>query len=93
MSLPSSSMQISEAFEEVTNNELVQQISALNITYTDDDIQNWMSCDGPGYEHLDDRGIVSLISGDNEKQTDEEVEDDDDNQHAPKFPLTHSEAM
>ena len=49
MSLPSSSMQISESFEEVTNNVFVQQFSALNITYTDDDIQNWMSCDGPGY--------------------------------------------
>ena len=81
MPLPSSSMQISEAFEEGTNNEFVQQFSALNITCTDDDIQNWMSCDGPGYEHLDDQGIVSLISGDCEKQTDEEVEDDNDDQH------------
>ena len=36
--LPSSSMQINETFEEVTNNEFVQQFSARNITYTDDDI-------------------------------------------------------
>ena len=50
----------------------------INITFTDDDIQNWMSCDGPGYEHMDDQGIVSLISGDYEKQTSEEVEDDND---------------
>ena len=32
--LPSSSMQISEVFEENTNNEYVQQFPALNITYT-----------------------------------------------------------
>ena len=93
MPLPSSSRQISEAFEEVTNNEFVKQFSVLNITYTDDDIQNWMSCDGPGYEHLDNQGIVSLISGDYEKQTDEEVEDDNDDQYTPKCPFTHSEAM
>ena len=62
-------MQISEAFEEVTNNKFVQQFSALNIIYTDDDIQNWMSCDGPGYEHLDDQISVSLISGDYEKHS------------------------
>ena len=43
MPLPSSSMQISEAFEEVITNEFVQQFSALKITCTDDDIQNWMS--------------------------------------------------
>ena len=87
MPLPSSSMQISKVFEEVTNNEFVQQFSTLNITFTDDDTQNWMSCDGSGYEHLDNQGIVSLISGDYEKQTDEEVEDDNDDQHTPN---THS---
>ena len=42
---------------------------------------------------MDDQGIVSLISGDYEKQTDEDVEDDNDDQHAPKCPFTHSEAM
>ena len=46
-----------------------------------------------GYEHLDDQGIVSLISGYYEKQTDEYVEDDNDDQHTPKCPFTHSEAM
>ena len=42
---------------------------------------------------MDDQGIVSLISGDYEKQTDEDVEDDNDDQHSPKCPFTHSEAM
>ena len=31
---------------------------------TDDDIQNWMCCDDPRYEHMDEQGIVALISGD-----------------------------
>ena len=34
-----------------------------------------MSCDGPGYEHMDEQGILALISGDNEKEADEGVED------------------
>ena len=71
-------MEVSETFEEVTNNEFVQKFSALNITYTDDDIKNLMSCDGPGYEHLDNQGIVSLVSGNYKKETDEDVEDDND---------------
>ena len=27
-----------------------------------------MSCDGPRYEHMDEQGIVALISGDNKKK-------------------------
>ena len=34
-----------------------------------------MSCNGPGFEHMDEQEIVALISGDNEKEADEEVED------------------
>ena len=33
-----------------------------------------MSCDGPGYEHMDVQGIVALITEDNEKEADEAVE-------------------
>ena len=29
-----------------------------------------MNCDGPGYEHMDEQGILALISGDNEKEAD-----------------------
>ena len=52
-----------------------------------------MSCDGPGYEHLDDHCIVSLVFGDYEKETNENVEDDNDVQHTQKCRFTHSEAM
>ena len=41
-----------------------------------------MSSDGPGYERLDVKGIFSRVSGDYEKETDEEVEDDNDVQHS-----------
>ena len=93
MPLPSSSIQISEPLEEITSNEVIQQFSTINIIFTDDDIKNWMSCDGPGYEPMDEQGIVSLISGDHEKQIDEEVEDDNNAPQTAKCPFSHSEAM
>ena len=68
-------MQNSDPSEETTNSEFIQQFSRMNITFTDDDIQNWMSCDGSRYEHMHEQGIVELISGDNEKEADEEIED------------------
>ena len=93
MPLPSSSMQNSDPSEETTNSEFIQQFSRMNITFTDDDIQNWISCDGPGYEHMDEQGIVALIYGDNEKEADEEVEDENDVPQSSKCPFSHGEAM
>ena len=58
MPLLSSSMQNSDPSEETTNSEFIQQFSRMNITFTDDDTQNWMSYDGPGYEDMDEQGIV-----------------------------------
>ena len=63
MALQSSSMQNSYPSEESTNSEFIQQFLRMNITFTDDDIQNWMSCNDPRYEHMDEQGIVALISG------------------------------
>ena len=42
---------------------------------------------------MDEQGIVSLISGDHEKQIDEEVEDDNDAPQTAKCSFSHSEAM
>ena len=61
--------------EETANSEYIEQLLKLNITFTDNDIPNQMNCDGPGYEHMDEQGILALISGDNEKEADEGVED------------------
>ena len=32
-----------------------------------------MSFDGPGYKHMEEQGIVALISGDNKKEGVEDV--------------------
>ena len=63
------------------------------MTFTDDDIQRLMSCDGPGYEHMDEQGIVALITGDNEKEADEAVEDEIGVSKPSKCPFCHAEAM
>ena len=49
-----------------------------------------MCSDGPGYEHLDDNGIVSIVSksGDDDKQHDE-----GDLAEPPKSSISHSDAM
>ena len=52
-----------------------------------------MSCDGSGYEHMDEQGIIALISGDNEKEADEEVEDENYVPQPSKCPFSHGEAM
>ena len=90
---PSSSMQNIDPLEKTPNNEFIQQFARLNITFTEDDIQNWMSCDGPGYEHMDEQGIVALVTGDNEKEADEGVEDEIDVSQPSKCPFSHAEAI
>ena len=52
-----------------------------------------MNCDGPGYEHMDEQGIVALITGDNEKGADEAVEDVIGVYLPSKCPFSHAEAM
>ena len=51
-----------------------------------------MCCDGPGYEHMDQQGIVALISGDDEKDGNEDEEEIEDPQLS-KCPITHGETM
>ena len=89
----SSSMQIIDPIEKTQDNEFVQQFARLNITFTEDDIQRWMSCDGPGYEHMDEQGIVELVTGDNEKEAVGVVEDEIGISEFSKCPFTHAEAM
>ena len=92
MPLPNDIQQNNVPQEVISNNDFVQQFSRVNITLTDDDIQNWMCCDGPGYEHMDEQGIVELISGDDEKDSNEE-EDEIEDPQSSKCPITHGEAM
>ena len=50
-----------------------------------------MSCDGPSYKHMDEQGIVALITGDNKKEADEAVEDEIGVSHTSKCPFSHAE--
>ena len=88
--LPSSSQQDSPV--EISNNEFVKQFSRMNITLTDDEIQNWMRNDGPGYEHMDEQGIVALVSRENELDVDNKEEEDQVSQSS-KCSISHAEAM
>ena len=92
MPLPNDIQQNNIPQEVILTNEFMQQFSRVNITLTDDDIQNWICCDGPGYEHMDEQGIVALISGDDENNSNEEEEEIEDPQSS-KCPITHGEAM
>ena len=80
-------------FRKNSKQRVLQQFARLNITFTEDDIQRWMSCDGPGCEHMDEQEIVALITGDNEKEADEGVIDEIDVSQPSKCPFSHAEAM
>ena len=68
MSLQQNSfMQNIDPSEKTQDNEFVQQFARLNTTFIEDDIQKWMSCDGPGYGHMDEQRIVALITRDIKK--------------------------
>ena len=64
----------------------------MNITLTDDKIQNWMRNDGPGYEHMDEQGIVALVSRENELDVDNKEEEDEVSQSS-KCSISHAEAI
>ena len=43
------------------NDDFVEQFSALNIELTTSDVDGWFHADVPGYEYLDEQGIVYLV--------------------------------
>ena len=86
-------IQIIDPSVKTQNKEFLQQFARLNITFTEDDIQRWMSCDGSGYEHMDEQGFFALITGDNEKEADEAVEDEIGVSQLSNCPFSHAEAM
>ena len=49
-----------------------------------------MYSDGPGYEHLDDNGIVSIVS---KSSDDDEQHDEGDLEGPRKSSIFHSDAM
>ena len=64
------------------NDDFVEQFSALNIELTTSDIDGWFHADGPGYEHLDEQGIVYLVSVAEGNECDEEKDANENTQHS-----------
>ena len=54
------------------NDDFVEQFSAPNIELTTSDIDGWFHADGPGYEYLEQQGIVYLVSLAEGNECDEE---------------------
>lgn len=47
-----------------TNDEFVEQFAELSIDMTPSDVNAWFQADGPGYEHMDEQGIIDLVTAD-----------------------------
>ena len=71
--------------------QFVCAFSALKVTVTSAEVEAWFQGIGPGYEHLDDNGIVRLVTTDDQ---DEQKDEDEDSEELPEIPrVTNSEAM
>ena len=76
----------------VSNNELLGGLRALDIDVVENDIDEWFACDGPGYEHMNDTGIVDLVT--NIEIENEESDDEPEIVEGPvPCPVTHAAAM
>ena len=64
------------------NDDFVEQFAALTIELTISDIDGWFHADGPGYEYLDEQGIVDLVSVAEGNECDEEEDADENTQHS-----------
>ena len=73
------------------NEQFVYAFPALNIILSGDDIDSWLAEDGPGYEHLDDNGIVDMMNSEDPDDIDEEEISEDD--ISRPCPISHKDAM
>ena len=64
------------------NDDFVEQFAALNIKLTTSAIDGWFHADGPGYEYLDEEGIVDLVSVAEGNECDEEEDADENTPHS-----------
>ena len=57
----------------------MRAFDSLNMNVTSSDVEAWFQGDGPGYEHLNDQGIIELVTaaGDDNQQSDDEDGDSD----------------
>ena len=69
------------SLERGLNDDFVEQFAALHIELTTSDIDGWFHADEPGYEYLDEQGIVDLVSVAEGNECDEEEDADENAQH------------
>ena len=77
-------MQNAISSERGLNDDFVEQFAALNIELTTSNIDGWFHADGPGYEYLDEQGIVDLVSVAEGNESDKEEDADENTQHSTK---------
>ena len=63
------------------NDDFLEQFSALNIEWTTSGIDGWFHADGPGYEYMDEQGIVYLVSVTEGNECDKKEDADENTQH------------
>ena len=59
----------------VLDEDFVERFAALNIILEPSHIDKWFQNDGPGYKHMDEHGIVDLVTAPVEDIRDEEDAD------------------
>lgn len=81
--------------ESILNDDFVEQFAALNIVLAPSDINEWFQNDGPGYEHMDEQGIVDLVTAPAEDMRDEEDADENAelSNRKEQCPVSHADAM
>ena len=81
--------------ESILNDDFVEQFAALNIVLAPSDINEWFQNDGPGYEHMDEQGIVDLVTASAEDMRDEEDADENAelSNRKEQCPVSHADAM
>ena len=68
----------------------MEQFSRIYVNISSSDVQHLMCWDDPCYEHMDEKGIVALVSTDQGR--DEEEEDEDEPSEIVKCLVSHAEA-
>ena len=56
-----------DLIREFTNKDFVNEFALLNINLTSDGVEDWFNSDGPGYEHIDEEGIIDLVTAADEE--------------------------
>ena len=59
---PNSEAEVAEPLSNLEVKDFVRAFDSLNINVTSSDAEAWFQGDGPRYEHLNDQGIIKLVT-------------------------------